>query len=356
MTVANPLRPDAAIDAFQGDRAYLGADHQRNERRTWAVAGICAVTLAAQVTAGQVFHSLALTASGLHMAAHLAAMLVAAGAYAYARRHAADPRFAFGAGKLGFLAGFANAVVLAVTALVIGAESVKRLISPEAVDYAAALPVAVAGLGVTLICVWLLRPPRERHSDLNIGAAHLHLTADAAVGVLTIVGLAAGRQLGWAWADALTGLAGAFLVAQFAVSLIRRTAATLLDMNPSAPLTAEIRKRLGAEGETVLQSTMIVPGFAFSISPSLPRMHSRDISVSPTQRKMMSLAAATSAGVLQAVAFPPPASFCALSAVNDQRATVCPASIRCCAIGPPMMPRPRNPTFAMMKIPFGVER
>jgi cation diffusion facilitator family transporter len=252
MTAANPIRPDAAIDAFQGDRAYLGADHRRNERRTWAVACVCAVTLAVQLTAGRVFHSMALTASGLHMAAHLAAMLVAAGAYAYARRHATDPRFAFGAGKLGFLAGFANAVVLAMTALMIGLESLRRLISPQAVDYGAALPVAVVGLAVTLICVWLLRPPGRRHSDLNIGAAHLHLTADAAVGLLTISGLAAGHRLGWAWADPLAGLAGAFLVAQFAVNLIRRTAATLLDMNPSAPLTAQIRRRLSARGETVL--------------------------------------------------------------------------------------------------------
>jgi len=252
MTAANPIRPDAAIDAFQGDRAYLGADHRRNERRTWAVACVCAVTLAVQLTAGRVFHSMALTASGLHMAAHLAALLVAAGAYAYARRHATDPRFAFGAGKLGFLAGFANAVVLAMTALMIGLESLRRLISPQAVDYGAALPVAVVGLAVTLICVWLLRPPGRRHSDLNIGAAHLHLTADAAVGLLTISGLAAGHRLGWAWADPLAGLAGAFLVAQFAVNLIRRTAATLLDMNPSAPLTAQIRRRLSARGETVL--------------------------------------------------------------------------------------------------------
>ncbi len=50
-------------------------------------------------------------------------LLVASAAYAMARRHADDGRFAFGTGKLGYLAGFANAVVLAGTALLIAAES-----------------------------------------------------------------------------------------------------------------------------------------------------------------------------------------------------------------------------------------
>ncbi len=128
----DPLGPDAlGADAFRGDRIYLGADHRRNERRTWIVTGICAATLAAQVAGGIVFRSMALTASGLHMAAHVAALLVAAGAYGLARRHAQDPRFAFGTGKLGYLAGFANAVVLGMTAVLIAVESVKRLLAPR---------------------------------------------------------------------------------------------------------------------------------------------------------------------------------------------------------------------------------
>ena len=249
------------LDAYRGDPSYLGgaylggflgADHARNERRTWIVAGICAVTLAAQLAGGLVFHSMALTAAGLHMGAHLAALLVASGAYALARRRAGDARFSFGTGKLGDLAGFANAVVLGITAILIAVESFQRLLAPEAVDYGSALPLAGVGLAVTLVCVWLLKPREAAHQDLNISAAHLHLSADAAVGVLAIAGLFAGQRLGWSWADPAAGLAGAFLVAQFAVTLIRRASATLLDMNPSADLTAEIRSRLEGEGERVL--------------------------------------------------------------------------------------------------------
>jgi len=255
MTAADPtccsVTP-SGLDGFQRDRAYLGADHRRNERRTWIVTGICAVTLAAQVAGGMLFRSMALTASGLHMAAHVAALLAAAGAYALARRLAGSPRFAFGTGKIGDLVGFANAVVLAMTAVLIAVESVQRLLAPQAVDYGSALPLAVAGLAVTLACVWLLKPTEHGRHDLNISAAHLHLSADALFGVLAIAGLLAGQWLGWRWADPAAGLAGAFLVAQFALSLILRASAALLDMNPSADLTAQVRARLEAEGEHVL--------------------------------------------------------------------------------------------------------
>ena len=247
-----PSAPPAAIDAYRADHAYLGADHARNERRTWIVAAICAVTLAAQVAGGLLFRSMALTAAGLHMGAHLAAMLAAAAAYGLARRYAGSPRFAFGTGKIGDLAGFANALILGMTAVLIAVESVQRLRAPEAVDYASALPLAVGGLAVTLVCVWLLKPTDEGRHDLNISAAHLHLSADALFGVLAIAGLVAGQRLGWRWADPLAGLAGAALVAQFAVSLIRRAAATLLDMTPSAELTAQVRARLEAAGEQVV--------------------------------------------------------------------------------------------------------
>ncbi|WP_293381838.1 cation diffusion facilitator family transporter [Phenylobacterium sp.] len=252
MTATDPTCAHAMLDDPRSTRSYLGADHRRNERRTWIVTVICILTLIAQVAGGLVFRSMALTASGLHMAAHVAALATAAAAYALARRHAASPRFAFGTGKIGYLAGFANAMVLGVTAILIAVESIQRLFKPETVDYASALPLAAAGLVVTLLCVWLLKPTEHGRHDLNISAAHLHLSADAMVGVLAVGGLLAGQRLGWTWADPVAGLAGAALVAQFAVRLIRRAAATLLDMNPSPELTAEVRARLEAEGEQVV--------------------------------------------------------------------------------------------------------
>jgi len=260
LTTTAPDRtdPPPALDAFRADRVYLGADHRRNERRTWIVTVICAATLVALVAGGAVTRSLALIASGLHMAAHVAALLVAAAAYALARRHATNPAFSFGTGKLGYLAGFANGVVLAVTAVLIGVESLIRLLNPETVNYGDALPIAAGGLVVNLVCIWLLKPTgaaaarNDPQGDLNLSAAHLHLTADAAVSVLALVAVLAGRQLGWSFADPMAGLLAAGLVAQFAWMLMRRAGAALLDINPSPELTAEVRRRLSDDGERVI--------------------------------------------------------------------------------------------------------
>jgi len=250
-------RPEP-LDAFREDRTYLGADHRRNERRTWIVTGICMATLVALVVGGATTRSMALVASGLHMAAHVVALLVAAGAYALARRHADNPAFSFGTGKIGYLAGFANAVVLAVTAALIGVESVVRLLNPEAVDYQDALPIAAGGLVVNLVCIWLLRPTgvtaarNDPQGDLNLSAAHLHLSADAAVSVLALLAILAGQWLGLGFADPLAGLLAAFLVAQFAWSLMKKAGAALVDINPSPELTAEVRRRLSDEGERII--------------------------------------------------------------------------------------------------------
>lgn len=260
MTTADP--PDAAtstaLDAFREDRTYLGADHRRNERRTWIVTVICMGTLVALVIGGAATRSMALVANGLHMAAHVIALLVAAGAYALARRHAENPAFSFGTGKIGYLAGFTNAVVLAVSSVLIGVESVTRLLNPETVDYHDALPIAAGGLAINLVCIWLLKPTgaaaarNDPQGDLNLSAAHLHLSADAAVSVLALAAIGAGEWLGLGFADPLAGLLAAGLVAHFAWTLLKKAGGALVDLNPSPELTAEVHRRLSDGGETIV--------------------------------------------------------------------------------------------------------
>ena len=248
----------APLDAFRENRTYLGADHRRNERRTWIVTAICSATLVALVVGGATTGSIALTASGLHMGAHVMSLLVASAAYGLARRHAGNPAFSFGTGKLGYLAGFTNALVLMATAALIAFESAARLLHPEEVHFGDALPIAAGGLVVNLICILLLRPTgvaaarNDPQGDLNLSAAHLHLTADALVSVLALAALMAGRELGWSMADPLAGLLAAGLVAHFAWTLLRRAGSALLDINPSRDLTAEVRRRLSDQGETVV--------------------------------------------------------------------------------------------------------
>src|SRR6266849_2359300 len=135
---------------------FLGEGHEKNERRTWMVIWLCGFMMVAEIISGILFGSIALVADGMHMSTHASALLLAALAYSYARRHADDRRFSFGTGKLGDLAGFTSAIVLVMIALLIGYEAVSRLIAPVPISFNEAIPIAVLGLIVNIVSALLL--------------------------------------------------------------------------------------------------------------------------------------------------------------------------------------------------------
>ncbi len=231
---ASPSAP--RLLSARHDHVFLGEDHARNERRTWMVIGLTAAMMVLEIAAGSLYGSMALVADGWHMSTHAAAMLIAALAYRYARRQAHNPRFTFGAGKFGDLAGFASAVVLALIALAIGWESCVRLAAPVAIDFREAILVASLGLAVNLVSAWLLKDDHHHHDhhhdDINLRATYVHVLADALTSTLAIGALGLGALYGWVWLDPLIGVVGALVIARWSWSLIRAAGATLLDYIP----------------------------------------------------------------------------------------------------------------------------
>ena len=253
---------------------FLGEGHEHAERRTWAVIWLCGAMMAVEIIGGALFGSIALVADGLHMSTHAGALLLAALAYRYARRHANDGRFAFGTGKLGDLAGFTSAIVLAMIALLIGYEAIARFAAPVPIRFGEAIPIAVLGLAVNVGSAWLLsggahhhhghdhdhdhdhghghahdRPHDAAHRDNNLRAAIVHVLADAAVSVLVIAGLVLARAFGWLWMDPLAGMVGAWVIASWSYGLIRDTGAILLDMRPDPAIEQGIRRAVETEGD-----------------------------------------------------------------------------------------------------------
>lgn len=266
------------------EHVFLGDNHQRNERRTWAVIGITATMMVAEIVAGNLYGSMALVADGWHMSTHAGAMLIAALAYAYARRNAHNRRFSFGTGKLGDLAGFASAVALALIALLIAWESLMRLHDPVVISFPEAISIAVIGLAVNLLCAWLLREDHAHHhghshdhdrgqeghhahpghgTDNNLRAAYLHVLADALTSVLAIAALIMGSLYGWIWMDPLMGLVGGLVIARWSWGLIRDTGRVLLDYVPEGEgLPEEIRAAIetGEDRITDLHIWQLGPG------------------------------------------------------------------------------------------------
>lgn len=250
---------------------FLGEGHDKNERRTWAVIALCSVMMVAEIVGGLLFGSIALVADGLHMSTHASALLLAALAYRYARRHAEDPRFSFGTGKLGDLAGFSSAIVLLMIAVLIGYEAVARLIVPVPISFNEAIPIAVLGLIVNVASALLLGGGGDGHEhghshehahehaeahvhgrahrDNNMRAAIIHVLADAVVSVLVIAGLLLGRTFGWIFMDPLAGIVGAAVIASWSYGLIRDTGAILLDMNPDRGMAERVRAAIERDGD-----------------------------------------------------------------------------------------------------------
>lgn len=258
-----------SLSSWRHEHVFLGADHARNERRTWIVIGLTALMMVGEIIAGGLFGSMALLADGFHMATHAGALTIAALAYLYARRHAQDERFTFGTGKLGELAGYSSAVILAVIALLIGFESAMRLTAPVPIRFNEAIAVASLGLLVNLASAWLLHDSGHHehdhhhahdhghahhahgHQDHNLRSAYFHVLTDALTSVLAIVGLLAGRFYGWLWMDPLMGIVGGVVIGRWSWGLLRGAGAVLLDTMPDKALAEQIRHALENDGDRV---------------------------------------------------------------------------------------------------------
>lgn len=257
------------IEAYTHDHVFLGAAHDENARRTRWVVLLTALMMIGEIVAGYWTGSMALLADGFHMATHAGALGVAAAAYAYARRHARNPAYSFGTGKVGDLAGFASAMVLGLIALGIGVESVLRLLQPIRVAFGEATLVAVLGLAVNIASAFLLSGGHHHHGhdhhhhhghdhhahdhhghhgDNNLRSAYIHVLADALTSVLAIAALLAGRYLGWSWMDPVMGIVGAIVIARWSWTLMRDTAAVLLDRT-DPHIAEEVRELVEAPGD-----------------------------------------------------------------------------------------------------------
>jgi cation diffusion facilitator family transporter len=242
------------------------------ERKTLIVAAMATITMVVELLGGTLLGSLALTADGLHMASHAVAMGIAVFTYSYARRHASNPRFAFGTGKVNALGGYTGATLLGVTALWIAMEGAERAWNPVAIQYRDAIGVAILGLTVNIISAWILRSDHQlahggqdscdHTHDHNLRAAYLHVLADAATSLLAIAALLAARQWGIVWLDAAVGIAGATLVAWWSIGLLRISSSVLLDHQGPESIQQRIRTRLESDGDRVadLRCWAVAPG------------------------------------------------------------------------------------------------
>jgi cation diffusion facilitator family transporter len=258
----------------------FGQDLKKSgENRTLVVIIITAIMMVIELFAGVIFGSMALLADGLHMASHAVALSISAFAYIYARRHARNPRFSFGTGKVNALGGFTGAILLALFACYMAVESLWRLANPVEIVFNQAIAVAVLGLIVNGVSVWILGADNHEHHDHNdhhpeyhhhqehdhnLKSAYLHVLADALTSILAIAALLSGKYFGLVWMDPLMGIVGAVLVSRWSWGLLRETSATLLDQQAPSGIRDTIRHHLERDGDTRITDLHV-----WSIGPGL---------------------------------------------------------------------------------------
>ncbi len=248
-------KPDMDTAAHHCGTPRFDAGNPLAEANIRRALWLTAVMMVVEIAGGWWFNSMAVLADGWHMSSHVLAMGLSAFAYAFARRHATNRRYAFGTWKVEVLGSYTSAIFLLGIAALMAWQSVERLVSPQAIHYDEAIAIAVVGLAVNLVCAWWLRGHHNghdhdhgaeaahhvHHSDLNVRSAYLHVLADAATSVLAIVALTGGKFWGAAWLDPVMGLAGAVLVAVWARGLLRDSGRVLLDAEMDAPVVKEVR-------------------------------------------------------------------------------------------------------------------
>jgi cation diffusion facilitator family transporter len=286
------------LSSFAHTHSFGDAGVQQRERALAWVTAITLLTMVIELGAGWWSGSLALTADGWHMGTHALALGGAAMAYRWSARASTQSGFAFGGWKIEVLAAYTSGLLLMGAALWLIVDSIVALRTPRTVAYGEAMLVAMLGLGVNLVCAWLLargqrhgldhahahahahghahaREPAHGHShghaagethghstrddhthadpeDHNFRAAYLHVVADAFTSVLAIVALAGGLWFGWRWLDPAVALLGALVIGRWAIIVLRGSGRALIDATEDPLLVARIRELIESDGDAKL--------------------------------------------------------------------------------------------------------
>ncbi|MDP5030762.1 MAG: CDF family Co(II)/Ni(II) efflux transporter DmeF [Paraglaciecola sp.] len=290
---------------LQHDHTFEQDKKRAGENRSILVIAITLVMMLVEIIGGIVFGSMALLADGLHMGSHAVALTITVFAYIYARRNAKNRKFSFGTGKVNALGGYSGAILLGLFAVFMAVESVHRLLNPVEIVFNQAILVAIAGLVVNGICVFILggdehdhhhghshsddhgehhrhghahKPTSVAHShDHNLKSAYLHVIADALTSVLAIVALLAAKYFGWVWMDPIMGIVGGLLVARWSIGLLKETSNVLLDHQAAKPLTQQVTSFIEEDGDSQITDLHV-----WSIGPNI---YSAAISVVTHQLK-----------------------------------------------------------------------
>ncbi len=223
----------------------MGHDHVGRANRTrLAIAfGITLAVLAVEVIGALISGSLALLADAGHVTSDAIGLLVALVASAVALRPPTD-RHTFGFQRLEVLAALVNGVLLAVVAVWVAIEAIRRLLEPADAEVVALPMIIVASVGlVANVAAFLVLRGGDRRS-LNLRGAYLDVLGDMLGSIAALIAAAIILLTGFVLADAIASLLIAALIVPRAVMLLRDVVRVLTESVPRDMNVEKIREHL----------------------------------------------------------------------------------------------------------------
>ena len=213
----------------------------RNEKKSLFVLFFTLAAMIAEIVYGYITHSMALLADGYHMGTHALALGLTYIAYVLIRTFRNSEHFPNGTDKIGTLTAYTSALALGLTGVWIILEAIERLINPLQIQFNEAIVVAIIGLVVNALCIFIMEGDHcchhcedhneaEHKEDYNFKSAYYHILADALTSILAIGALLIGKYLGIIRIDSIVGILGGLLILKWAFGLLKDTVKILIDM------------------------------------------------------------------------------------------------------------------------------
>lgn len=212
-----------------------------NRRRLLLAACLAGGYMLAEIVGGWITNSLALLADAGHMFSDTAALGLSLFAVWLAERPA-TPRRTYGYYRTEILAALANGAALVAVSLYIFGEAYHRLLNPPEVQGAVMMWIAVGGLVVNLLGLWILSGGKE--TNLNVRGAWLHVLTDALGSIGAIAAGALIWAFGWNLADPVISALIGLLVIYSAWRLVGESVSVLMESAPRGIDVDEVRNAM----------------------------------------------------------------------------------------------------------------
>lgn len=231
-------------EAYDFHHLHHVKEQSRSKKTLWVTLILTAFFTIVEIIGGLLSNSLALLSDSAHMISDVLALGLSMVAI-YLATHPPNSRFTFGFLRFEIIASFLNGLALAIIALGIFIEGIRRFVHPEPIDFKLMLIISSIGLIVNLVLTLVLSRSMEEEENLNVQSALWHFIGDLLSSIGVIISAVIIYFTGIQWVDPLISMVIGGIIFTGGVKIIKESYLILMESVPSRFDLEEIRKSIG---------------------------------------------------------------------------------------------------------------